>query len=152
MRASPLRSLNVIQCDTVPYSAYSTLSEGLCQAFFTHLAKPRKTSHASTMDDLAAAAAATTTTAANRGTAQFEAVDAETRAVMQSRINPSSRAHYDSENTKFILWLFDNREHYSDFLQPALLNEIALQLERDEVIYGRVIFGTRPSRPQNWSS
>ena len=84
------------------------------------------------MDDLAAAAAATTTTAANRGTAQFEAVDAETRAVMQSRINPSSRAHYDSENTKFILWLFDNREHYSDFLQPALLNELALQLERDK--------------------
>ena len=84
------------------------------------------------MDDLAAAAAATTTTAANRGTAQFEAVDAETRAVMQSRINPSSRAHYDSENTKFILWLFDNREHYNNFLQPALLNKLALQLERDK--------------------
>ena len=84
------------------------------------------------MDDLAAAATTTTTTAANRGTAQFEAVDAEMRAVMQSRINPSSHAHYDSENTKFILWLFDNREHYSDFLQPALLDELALKLERDK--------------------
>ena len=90
-------------------------------------------SHASTMGDLAAAATTTTTTAApNRGTAQFEAVDAETRAVMQSRINPSSRAHYDHKNIKFILWLFDNREHYSDLLQPDLLDELALQLERDK--------------------
>ena len=71
------------------------------------------------MDDLVAAGATattTTTTTANHGIAQFEAVDAEMRAVMQSLINPSSRAHYNSENTKFILCLFDNREHYSDFL------------------------------------
>ena len=76
------------------------------------------------MDDLAAAAAATTTTtAANRGTAQFKAVNAEACAVMQSRMNPSSRAHYDSENTKFLFWLFKNCKHYSDFLQlPSSTN------------------------------
>ena len=85
------------------------------------------------MDDLAAAAATTTATIApDRGTAQFEAVDAETRAVMQSRINPSSRAHYDGKNTQFILWLFGNREHYSNLLQSCLLDKLALQLERDK--------------------
>ena len=63
------------------------------------------------MDALAAAVATTTTTVANRDTAQLETVDAETRAVMQSIINPSSRAQSESENTKVILWLFDH-EYY----------------------------------------
>ena len=43
---------------------------------------------------------------------QFEDVDSEIRAVMQNRVNAGVRAKYESENVKFILWLFDDREHY----------------------------------------
>ena len=87
------------------------------------------------MDALAAvttAATTTTTTAANRDTAQFEAVDAETRSVLQSRINPNVRGQYEDKNINFIFWLFDNHEHYSELLQPALLNELVPQQERDK--------------------
>ena len=51
---------------------------------------------------------------------------------MQSRINPSVHEKYESQNTKFILWLFNNREHYSELLQPAVLDELAPQHERDQ--------------------
>ena len=87
------------------------------------------------MDALAAtttAATTTTTTAANRDTTQFEAVDAETRSVLQSRINPNVRGQYEDKNINFILWLFDNHEHYSELLQPALLNKLVPQQERDK--------------------
>ena len=83
------------------------------------------------MDALAAAAAARATAAADCYDPQFEAVDAKTHA-MQSRINPSVREKYESQNTKFVLWLFGNREHYSEFLQPVLLHELAPQHERDQ--------------------
>ena len=62
---------------------------------------------------------------------QFDVVDAETRAVMQSRVNPSVRAKYERENVKFILWLFDNQEHYGAIMKPALLETLGQQHELD---------------------
>ena len=85
------------------------------------------------MDALAAAAGGgRATAAADRHDPQFEAVDAETHTVMQSRMNLSVREQYESQNTTFILWLFDSHEHYSELLQPALLDELAPQHERDQ--------------------
>ena len=81
------------------------------------------------MDALAAARA---TAAADRHDPQFEAVDAETHAVMQSRIISSVCEKCESQNTKFILWLFDNCEHYSELLQPAVLDKLAPQHEGDQ--------------------
>ena len=62
---------------------------------------------------------------------QFDEVDAETRRVMQNRVNPGVKVKYETENVKFILWLFDNREHYGALLKPALVEELAVQHELD---------------------
>jgi hypothetical protein len=62
---------------------------------------------------------------------QFGAVDAETRGVMKNRVNPGVSVRYASQNQKFIVWLFDNREHYGALVKPALLEELAVQQEND---------------------
>ena len=87
------------------------------------------------MDALAAAAvAADCETAVDhvRHDPQFDAVDAETRAVMQSRVNSAVRDKYETENIKFMLWLYDHRENYGALVKPALLDALGPQHERDK--------------------
>ena len=55
---------------------------------------------------------------------EFDAVDAETRQVMQSRVNTSVRRNYETQNVKFIVWLFDQGEHYIQILKPGLVVEL----------------------------
>ena len=50
---------------------------------------------------------------------EFDAVDAETRQVMQSRVNTSVRHNYETQNVKFIVWLYDQGEHYIEILKPG---------------------------------
>ena len=50
---------------------------------------------------------------------------------MQSRVNTGVREKYNAQNVKFILWLFDNREHYGALLAPALLQALPAQVKRD---------------------
>ena len=61
----------------------------------------------------------------------FGAVDAETRGVMKNRVNPKVSAKYGTQNQKFLLWLFDNREHYGALVKPVLLEELAAQYKED---------------------
>ena len=49
----------------------------------------------------------------------FTAIDAETDDVMKSRVEDSSRYSYAVQNAKFIMWLFDNLEHYRVLLEPT---------------------------------
>ena len=79
------------------------------------------------MNAAAAAAAARSETAAGHFVQDdaFADVDAETRLVMRNRVNPDVNAKYETENVKFLVWLFDNRQHYSGLVKPALLNELA---------------------------
>ena len=44
---------------------------------------------------------------------EFDAIDAETRRVMQSRVNSGVRSNYETQNIKFLVWLFDHRQHYN---------------------------------------
>ena len=86
------------------------------------------------MDALAAVAAAADRETASdhfRHDPQFDAVDAETRAVMQSRVNSAVRDKYETENIKFMLWLYDHRENYGALVKPALLEELGPQHDRD---------------------
>ena len=84
--------------------------------------------------DAAAAAAADPNIAANhvQPDHQFDLVDAETRTVMQNRENSGVRAKYESENVKFMVWLFDNRHHYHAPVKPVLLAELGPQHDRDK--------------------
>ena len=50
---------------------------------------------------------------------------------MQSRVNLGVRGKYETENVKFLLWLFDHREHYSELFKPAFLDKLRAQHERD---------------------
>ena len=79
------------------------------------------------MNAAAAAAAVRSETAAGHFVQdnQFNDVDAETRQVMRNRVNPGVNLKYETENVKFMIWLFDNRDHYSRLLKPALLNDLA---------------------------
>ena len=85
------------------------------------------------MNAAAAAAAARSETATGHFVQdkQFTDVDAETRLVMRNRVNPGVNKKYETENVKFLVWLFDNRQHYSGLIKPALLNELAVQHEQD---------------------
>ena len=58
-------------------------------------------------------------------------VDAETRGVMKNRMNPKLSVTYGTQNQKFLIWLFDNREHYGTLVKPALLEEPTAQHEED---------------------
>ena len=62
---------------------------------------------------------------------QFDAVDAETRAVMQSRVNLGVRKKYETENIKFMLYVYDHRENYGALMKPALRDELDQQHDRD---------------------
>ena len=46
----------------------------------------------------------------------FDAVDAEMCQVMQSQVNTSVRHNYEIQNVKFIVWLYDQGEHYIEIL------------------------------------
>ena len=52
---------------------------------------------------------------------KFDAVDAETRRVMQSRVNSGVRHNYETQNVKFLVWLFDHRQHYVTLLKYLVL-------------------------------
>ena len=91
------------------------------------------------MDALAAAAAAAAAAADPDIAAnhvhpdhQFNLVNAETRTVMQNRVNSGVRAKYESENVKFMVWLFDNRHHYGALVKLALLDDLGPQHDRDK--------------------
>ena len=60
-------------------------------------------------------------------TVEFGLVDAKTRDVMKSRVVPGVRVKYRTQNQKFLLWLFDNLEHYVVLMKPSLLEELATQ-------------------------
>ena len=81
------------------------------------------------MNAAAAAAAARYKTATGHFVQdkQFTNVDAETHLVMRNRVNPGVNKKYETENVKFLVWLFDNRQHYSGLVKPTLLNELAAQ-------------------------
>ena len=86
------------------------------------------------MDALAAVAASADRETASdhfRHDPQFDAVGAETRAVMQSRVNSAVRDKYETENIKFMLYLYDHRENYGALVKPALLAELGPQHDRD---------------------
>ena len=82
--------------------------------------------------DLAAAADPETAADHFRPDDQFDEIDAETRAVMQMRVNSGVREQYNSENIKFMLWLFDRREHCGELLKTTLLEELGPQDQRDK--------------------
>ena len=89
--------------------------------------------HASTTTDATTAAAAAETSALPRHPDnQFSVVDNETRAVMQSRMGQKARGTYERGNIRFLVWLFDNREHYGALLKPRLLEELEPQHELDQ--------------------
>ena len=50
---------------------------------------------------------------------------------MQNRVVASARDQYEGQNIKFILWIFDNKEHYGHILAPALLEALPAEVERD---------------------
>ena len=54
-----------------------------------------------------------------RAISKFDAVDVKTRRVMQSPVNSGIRGNYETQNIKFIVWMFDHREHYSTLLLKA---------------------------------
>ena len=58
---------------------------------------------------------------------EFDAVVAETRRVMQSRINSGVRSNYETQNIKFLVWLFDHRQHYGTLLKAGLVAELETQ-------------------------
>ena len=60
-------------------------------------------------------------------TVEFGLVDAKTRGVMKSCVGPGVRVKYGTQNQKFLLWLFDNREHYGVLMKPVFLEELATQ-------------------------
>ena len=61
----------------------------------------------------------------------FSEADTETRQIMQSRVNPSVREKYESQNIKFMLWLFDSHNDHRQFLAPALLEALPAAHEKD---------------------
>ena len=61
----------------------------------------------------------------------FSATNAETRRVMQNRVVPSARDQYEGQNIRFILWIFDNKEHYGHILAPAFLEAFPAEVEKD---------------------
>ena len=62
---------------------------------------------------------------------EVDDVDAETRLIMRNRVPPGVNAKYETENVKFLVWLFDNCHHYSELFKPALLNKLAAQQALD---------------------
>ena len=56
----------------------------------------------------------------------FDAVNAETHGVMKNRVNPDMSVRYGMQNQHFLLWLFDNHQHYGAFMKPSLLEELAV--------------------------
>ena len=61
----------------------------------------------------------------------FSATDAETRRIMQNRVVTSARDQYEGQNIRFILWIFDDKDHYGHILAPALLAALTTEVERD---------------------
>ena len=55
---------------------------------------------------------------------EFDAIDAETRRVMQSRVNSGMRRNYETHHVKFLVWLFDHRQHYGTLLKAGLVAEL----------------------------
>ena len=58
---------------------------------------------------------------------EFVLIDAETRGVMKRRVAPGVSVKFGTQNQKFLLWLFDNHEHYGAFVTQTLLKELAAQ-------------------------
>ena len=64
---------------------------------------------------------------------EFNAIDAEMRRVMQSRVNSGMRRNYETQNVKFLVWLFDHRQHYITLLKAGLVAELETQHQRDRI-------------------
>ena len=77
---------------------------------------------------------------------EFDTVDAETRQVMQSRVNSSVRHKYETQNVKFLVWLFDSRQHYDTLLKSGLVAELETQHQRDRE---RKTRADRPSKKRD---
>ena len=61
----------------------------------------------------------------------MDTVDVETRRVMQSCVNSGARGNYETQNVKFLVWLFDHQQHYGTLLKACLVAKFKTQYQRD---------------------
>ena len=62
---------------------------------------------------------------------------------MKERVASNTRNNYERSNIRLLIWLFDNRNRYSDLIRDSLMGRMIIADASDK---GRTTQGGRPSK------